>query len=282
MPKIQAITDEMLSKSQNITRSASELFASQGRVQSIIQNLGADFSGRIPTLMTEHVLGMKSKYEAMNTTLTKYGEFLDNAARTYEWNDKELAGWAEKLGGGALAGGTRNTSGAADASGRSQETTGTGTAAGGSANDKATVHWDAAPDGEIEIDSFNGVPAYVNGKNFTAAANNSYYDVGFTNGERNCAEYVKRYYSELYGMSVYGLTPGGNPSGLTPTADPQPGDVINTTVGGVSHWAIVKEVKDGYAVVIEQNTVYKSGGGYEVKINNSYPVSGSRFFTRPS
>jgi hypothetical protein len=147
--------------------------------------------------------------------------------------------------------------------------------------EKSTLTWTNIPDGEIQVDSFRGIPAFVNRINFLAAANKTWGDVGYTNGERSCVEYVKRFYENQYKMKITGLTDRGQPSGLIQTTTPESGDVIRTVVAGVVHWAIVKEVKDGIAIVIEQNTIFMNGEDYTMYVNNGYPVSGNRFYTRP-
>jgi uncharacterized protein YukE len=112
MPKIQVITEEILGKSKNVNQGAADIFGSQENVTKTLQNLGKDFTGKLPTLMTEHMLAMRDKYKAMNENLTQYGSFLEHAANTYEWNESELTKWATALGGekgasvGAAIGGT--------------------------------------------------------------------------------------------------------------------------------------------------------------------------------
>ena len=98
MAKIQVITEEMLAKAKNIHQGASDVFDSQSKATNIIQNLGKDFSGKVPSLMTANMLAMRDKYNAMNETLDQYGKFLTHAANTYEWNDRDLAKWATALG----------------------------------------------------------------------------------------------------------------------------------------------------------------------------------------
>lgn len=137
---------------------------------------------------------------------------------------------------------------------------------------------------DVEIDSFEGIPAYAEQKNFDAADKIiSYGDVGYTNGERSCAEYVKRFYATKYHMTITGLLENGTPSGLKQVTSPNPGDVMYVTVNGGPHWAIVKQVdaSSGMVTVIEQNTVFKSGSGYAVKINHQYDLSAAKFFSIP-
>jgi uncharacterized protein YukE len=100
MPQIKAITEEMLERAGKIIGSGEELSASQEAVLGIMGNLGADFSGKLPTAMLELMLSQKDKYAAVNEAVKDYGDFVEHAANTYEWTDKEIARWAEKLGKG--------------------------------------------------------------------------------------------------------------------------------------------------------------------------------------
>ena len=62
MPKIQAITVEMLAKSKNVLQGAAEIMESQNRVMEVVRNLGRDFSGKMPALMTGNLLAIREKY----------------------------------------------------------------------------------------------------------------------------------------------------------------------------------------------------------------------------
>ena len=97
MPKISAVTDEMKSRAANIGSQAKEILDSQSAVTDIFQNMGPDFSGRIPSLMTEKMIAMESLYQGINTTLTGYQDFLVEAANNYEWTDSEAAKWMSSL-----------------------------------------------------------------------------------------------------------------------------------------------------------------------------------------
>ena len=100
MPKILYVTQEMERRANNIGMNASELLESQNQVTSLFSNMGRDFSGQIPSLMTEKIIAMESDYQEMNMTLTRYMEFLEDAARNMEWTDEESARWAASLGNG--------------------------------------------------------------------------------------------------------------------------------------------------------------------------------------
>lgn len=271
MSNIMARPEEMRAKAQDMIAQIREHRASHDRMMSIVKNMGTVFNGKLPTKMLQNILSMKEPYANLYQNADNNAQKIIVAANQYEEVDKESAQKAQNV---------------IDTSNSSSEfpdnSSGFSLIADKSNNNETTLNWLTPPINDAEIDSFNGVPAYVNEKNFTAAQDGSYYSVGYTNGERNCAEYVKRYYKELYGMAITNLIPGGHPSGLEMTSTPKPGDVINTMVDGTSHWAIVKEIKDGDVIVIEQNTVYKSGEGFAVKVNNAYPINGSRFFTLPS
>jgi uncharacterized protein YukE len=97
MPRIKAITDEMRVRARNVSDRSNEILSSQQTVTKIVGNMGPDFSGKVPSLMTQNLLAMDEKYKGMNDTLTQYAKFLDNAANTYEWSDQEIARWAGAL-----------------------------------------------------------------------------------------------------------------------------------------------------------------------------------------
>ena len=98
MPKMLYVTDEMIARAGNVGTNAGEILNSQNQVTSIFQNLGRDFSGRIPSLMTEQMIAMESVYQSMNNTLNGYKDFLEESARTIEWTDEEAARWSSALG----------------------------------------------------------------------------------------------------------------------------------------------------------------------------------------
>ena len=100
MPKILAVTEEMERRASDIGNKAGEILDTQNAVTNIFQNLGRDFSGRIPSLMTEKMIAMESVYQGINATLNGYKDFLVDAARNYEWNDAEAARWTRSLSSG--------------------------------------------------------------------------------------------------------------------------------------------------------------------------------------
>ena len=99
MPKMQIVTDEMINRASTIGENTSRILESQNQVTRIFQNMGRNFSGRIPTLMTQTMLAMDKDYKSMNGILTGYKDFLEDSAHNYEWTEAELTKWAEALGG---------------------------------------------------------------------------------------------------------------------------------------------------------------------------------------
>ena len=97
MPKILAVTQEMNARAASIGNKAGEILQTQNAVTGIFQNMGRDFSGRIPSLMTEKMIAMEDVYQSINETLNGYKDFLTDAARNYEWNDNEAARWMRSL-----------------------------------------------------------------------------------------------------------------------------------------------------------------------------------------
>ena len=97
MPKILAVTQEMESRAASIGSNADILLDVQNAVTNIFQNMGRDFSGRIPSLMTEKMIAMEEVYQNINATLNGYKDFLSGVAKNYEWNDSEAAKWMSSL-----------------------------------------------------------------------------------------------------------------------------------------------------------------------------------------
>lgn len=97
MPKMQIVTDEMLAKADKIGQTASKIFESQNQVTNIFRNMGKNFSGQVPSLMTQHMLAIDKEYVAMNSLLNEYKNFLENTARNYDWTEEQMARWAEAL-----------------------------------------------------------------------------------------------------------------------------------------------------------------------------------------
>lgn len=115
-------------------------------------------------------------------------------------------------------------------------------------------HWVPIQGASFTVDSFQGIDAVY------TAEDNAPDDPVYS-----CAAYVKKYYQEIYGLTVYNLIDDGPPLvdgskvSLVPTDSPQPGDILfsPTSIGGNNHSAIVKKVDGNSLVLIEQN--YKWG-----------------------
>ena len=84
MPKILAVTDEMMTRASDIGSNASEMQSSQNQILKIFMSMGRDFSGPIPALMIEKMLATEDMYQGMNDTLNGYKSFLEDTARDYE------------------------------------------------------------------------------------------------------------------------------------------------------------------------------------------------------
>ena len=89
MPKIEVTTEDLRTIAGNIGIDAADILSGQKNVTNIFQNMGREFSGRIPSLMTEKMIAMEDVYRGINDTLTNYSEFLRNAANTYERIDAD-------------------------------------------------------------------------------------------------------------------------------------------------------------------------------------------------
>jgi surface antigen len=120
------------------------------------------------------------------------------------------------------------------------------------------------------VDTFMGVKCLYTNESYTS------YDTTYC-----CAAYVKRFYSSVYGLSVYNLTSGQTPkvdnTSFTRTTSPKPGDICYFTSGGSGHWSIVKAVnEDGSTVIIEQNRLWTDSSGKLVTginrhVDSSFP-----------
>ena len=99
MPKIQVVTDEILRRAKGIGNDIEKILGSQNKVTNIFQNMGRSFSGKVPNLMTQHMIAMESDYKAMNAILSQYKTFMEDTAHNYEWTDEEGARWAQALAG---------------------------------------------------------------------------------------------------------------------------------------------------------------------------------------
>jgi uncharacterized protein YukE len=107
MPKILAVTDAMHSNAKSVLAKAAEIQASHDDMARVAGGMAPYFSGTLPELLTQRLLDMKKKHEALYEKIAQYSEKIDYAAENYDWSDQEIAGWANRLGvsAGALAGG---------------------------------------------------------------------------------------------------------------------------------------------------------------------------------
>ena len=97
MPKILAVTDEMMARASSIGNGSSEIRDSQSRVTKIFQEMGRNFSGPIPSLIIEKMIAMEGTYQGMNENLNQYKTFLEDTAKNYEWSDGEASRWMQAL-----------------------------------------------------------------------------------------------------------------------------------------------------------------------------------------
>ena len=97
MPKIKAVTDEMVKRAGQIDASVRELRASQQAVSKVFHNMGEYFSGKVPQRMVQHMTAMEKEYNAVRETLAQYSVFLREMAQRYEWTDAQAARWAAYL-----------------------------------------------------------------------------------------------------------------------------------------------------------------------------------------
>lgn len=144
----------------------------------------------------------------------------------------------------------------------------------------ASADWydDLKPNGtwvEIEgnnfvADTFYGVPAYYNEDN------------------RNyqCGELVIRFYKEAYGLDIRPYSEP-LPTSLTEgykfvkTSSPKAGDIIYVSKemrgSSTDHWALVREYKDGYITMFEQNARYNGQAAIDRQIK--YPSDSYYVYT---
>lgn len=115
-------------------------------------------------------------------------------------------------------------------------------------------------------DTFNGVSAiYRKGSN------------DGSNATYSCAAFIKKYYKQIYKVSVHNLFAGSTPKTyegkkIASAKSPQVGDIAYKS----GHWAIVKKVNDNQTVtLIEQNWKW---GGNQCKINRTVSTSSLKYF----
>ncbi len=121
-------------------------------------------------------------------------------------------------------------------------------------------------------DKFHGVKAY-----YRTGGNDG------TNATYSCAAFVKRYYSEVYGVSVNnllaGCTPVSSKGTIRKVASPKEGDIVATASGSGNHWAIVKNVNDnGTITLIEQNWKWQQDGKTLARVNRRVKASECKLY----
>lgn len=104
-----------------------------------------------------------------------------------------------------------------------------------------------------------------------------------SNATYSCAAFVKRYYSQVYGVSVNNLLAGCTPISSKGTirrvSSPKEGDIVATTSGSGNHWAIVKNVNNnGTITLIEQNWKWQQGGKTVAKVNRKVKASACKIY----
>ncbi len=126
--------------------------------------------------------------------------------------------------------------------------------------------WVPIPTSAQPVDSLFGIGTY-----YTQA----YAD---TDPFYSCAAYCKRFYQDLYNVTVAGLVRYGTPTvlsgnaALVRTATPRTGDLYFDS--GRPHSAIVKRVEGGDAVLVEQNWKWSGQAAFERRV----PVASSVFY----
>ncbi|MDR1376345.1 MAG: CHAP domain-containing protein [Synergistaceae bacterium] len=103
MPKILAITETMHGNAKNILAKAGEIQSSHGEMERIANGMTPYFNGALPELLTRRLLDMKKKHTALYEKIEQYSQKVDYAADNYDWSDREIAGWAARLGVGVAA-----------------------------------------------------------------------------------------------------------------------------------------------------------------------------------
>lgn len=121
-------------------------------------------------------------------------------------------------------------------------------------------------------DTFNGVKAL-----YRTGGNDG------TNATYSCAAYVKRYYSEVYNVSVCnllaGCTPVSSKGTIRKVSSPKEGDIVATASGSGNHWAIVKHVNnDGTITLIEQNWKWQQDGKTVARVNRKVKANACKIY----
>lgn len=141
-----------------------------------------------------------------------------------------------------------------------------------------------------KLGEYRGVIAHYNGS-----------PAGNTEGDFQCVEYAKRFYGQVYHITLGPVAKAGKAFSVWGTRDdllsyprgspmpPVPDDILCFSGGANGHVAIVTEVTDTKVKVIEQNfstrtcwgemTITRSGKGYTLSARGNYYVQGWLHYT---
>lgn len=117
------------------------------------------------------------------------------------------------------------------------------------------------------IDTFNDVSAYYRPASVETDARDSTY---------SCAAFAKRYFSNVYGVSLSGLAsavPNVSKGSLSEVTSPQAGDLAYWS--SMPHSAIVKSVSGSTITIIEQNWKYLYHNSWFTQTNRTITKSDS-------
>ena len=261
MPKILAITEEMHSNAKSILTGAGEIQTSHNDMARIAGGMTPYFNGALPELLTQRLLDMKKKHEALYEKIEQYSQKIDYAADNYDCSDQEIAGWAQRLNvgvatlvGGAAAGGTTEETGMSG---------GTSSDSSTSANLDSDFYYNNGSN-TSDTDSIR-----ENGKN--KCIYREYYDTG----RMNCTFYCYGRAMEKTGVELQGCVGNGGTwldqakgNGLSTGTDIKTNSIAVFGAGGKAgegHVAFIENVfeKDGvkYISVSEGNGGSRSKDG---------------------
>lgn len=104
-----------------------------------------------------------------------------------------------------------------------------------------------------------------------------------SNATYSCAAYVKRYYAEVYNVTVCnlfaGCTPLSSKGSFRKVSSPKEGDIAATSSGSGNHWAIVKNVNDnGTITLIEQNWKWQQDGKTVARVNRTIKAGDCKIY----
>lgn len=117
-------------------------------------------------------------------------------------------------------------------------------------------------------DTFNGVEAI-----YRPGSNDG------SNATYSCAAFIKKYYKEIYDVSVYNLFGGSTPRTydgrkFSSVSTPKVGDIAYRN----GHWSIVKKVAGKNVVLIEQNWKWQQNGKTVCKTNRTVSTDSLTYY----